>query len=104
LTAEEVRAAVETVYAATIRTEGGSYPINVPVGVTPLSWSEIVGPDEDLAARAEGLAMAGLYYGCDEFAPLLVKERPAAQLRGNTKTHKRPRALIVYALGWKGDG
>jgi len=102
VTVEEIRAAVESSFAATVSVEGGTYPSEVPADVTPKEWNETVKPDTDLVGLGEGLAMAGLYYGCDHFSPIRVYERGEARVQGHKRTFKRDKAIVVYALGWKG--
>lgn len=106
-----MRAEIEAAFVATIAKESppGAHPpvragLNGPaVGITPLAWSQVLKSDADLAAVGEGLAMAGLYYGCTQFARLTVQDRPEVRVAsqgGRGITRKRPRAFVVHALGW----
>lgn len=103
MTTEQIRFDMEAVYSAVLEQHGAKPKQEVPANVTPLAWHEVIKPDTDLGARAEGMAMAGLYYGCTHFARLRVQDRDEARVRGHMKTHKRERALIVHALGWRTD-
>lgn len=104
-----MRDAIESTFRAVIAREGGRYPSTVPEGVTPMAWHEMLTvTSEDLpahlAAKAEGLAMVGVYYGCDTFAKVRVQDRPATQVRsGAGALNVRKRQFIVHALGWR-DG
>lgn len=103
MTLEEIRSAMESVFAATVQREGGHYAQTVPAGVTPMSWHEEIKDETDLAARAEGMAMAGLFYGCEHFARIRVQDRATVRMKsqgGRGIERRRPRAVIVHALGW----
>lgn len=115
MNAEDMRFEIESVYAAVLETKKPSVRTGqeLPANITPLSWHlQIPATAEGLTAAefrvqfgdhaAEELALLGLEYGCTQFAKLTVRERDFAQVRGHMKTHKRERAFIVHALGWKG--
>jgi hypothetical protein len=109
VTPDELRDAIEATYRSVVVREGGRYPSPVPDGVTPMAWHEVLNLAADdlpghLASKAEGLAMAGVYYGCDTFARLRVQDRPEAQRRSSGGAmNVRKRQFIVHALGWR-DG
>lgn len=115
MTAEDIRHGLEAWYANVIAQAGCTYGAKVPAGVTPLSWDIKIPDDARGMSRSEFgeryaekfgrmLASAGLLaYDLDTFAAIRVQDRDYVQVRGNTKTHKRERAFIVHALGWKGE-
>lgn len=104
-----MRDAIEAVYAEVIAREGGRYPFAVPADVTPMTWHELLNVTAEdmpahLAAKAEGLAMAGLYYGCNTFAPVRVQDRPATAVKSHGGAMmRRPRQYIVRAIGWRSN-
>lgn len=114
MTAEDIRASLDDWYSLTVQRAGGHYPAKLPEGVTPHGWDIKIPDDARGMSRSEFgeryaekfgrmLASAGLLaYDLDTFAPIRVQDRDYVQVRGNTKTHKRERAFIVHALGWKG--
>jgi hypothetical protein len=109
VTPDEMRDAIEAVYCQVITREGGRYQVALPEGITPLSWYELLDVNAEdlpthLANKAEGLAMAGLYYGCDTYGQIRVQDRPAAQVKSaGGAVMRRPRAFIVHALGWRSN-
>lgn len=95
---------MEPMFSAIVKADGAHYPADLPPDLTPLMWHEPVNQDTNLSARAEGMAMAGLYYGCNRFARISVVDRPKAEARGKGGQgvlRRRERQFIVYALGWR---
>jgi hypothetical protein len=109
VTPEEMRDAIEPVFRQVIAREGGRYPLVAPAGITPLIWYELLDVNAEdlpthLANKAEGLAMAGVYYGCDTFGQIRVQDRPATSVKSaGGAVMRRPRAFIVHALGWRSN-
>lgn len=109
MTAEQIRDVIQGVYGRVLYANGGRYPFDMPAGVTAMAWEEKLSlPDEGvteyLEAKAEGLAMVGLYYGCDTFARIRVVDRaPASVKSGGGAVMRRPRALIAKAIGWRSN-
>jgi len=115
VTTEEIRQSLDAWYGAAIKSAGCAYPLQVPAGITPHSWDIKIPEDARSMGKSEfneryaekfGRMLAGaglLAYDLDSFAPIKVQDRGEKQVKGYTKVHKRERALIVHALGWKGD-
>lgn len=108
--------AIEEVYRSVLQMRKPSVRVDRPIphGDTPLAWNVVMDEGAEKVTREEfqtryaepagqALADEGLEHGCDHFAALRVQDRQAAAVRGHTKVHKRERAFIVHALGWKGE-
>jgi hypothetical protein len=107
-----MRDAIEDLYAPAIRAIGGYYPSDLPEGMTPQSWyvsmdaqAETVTAgdfDEKYAQpAAAGLIQKAERLQLTHFASLSVQDRPAARHQGSARVHRRDRAFVVHALGWR---
>jgi hypothetical protein len=107
-----MREAIEVPYRAAL----GLALVEVPAGITPLSWfvsidemAEQASPEEfrDRYANPAGaqLARDGVAYGAQAFASLRVEDRPAVRVMNASGVRRsRDREFIVHALGWSTKG
>lgn len=100
-----MRDAIEDSYRAVLHQRGAEFPADIPEGVTPQTWHYAIKPDQfdpaELAIAASRLSDTGFGLGLNAFARLEVEDRPPAQAKSHARTHRRDRAYIVRAFGWR---